>query len=301
MSRGVMAVGLACVLAGLAGCGGGKADAAKDDKRLEQQIGIDDDGIRLKQTTAENLMRDCMKAQGFDYVPQDPAGQQAALVGAQGMSKEDFEKQYGYGITTLYEQRRKLAVAGPNAAIRDSLSDADRKAYDKALHGDDPTATFANALDSGDYSRLGGCIKTATDEVFGGADVLQSLSAKLDELDQKMRADSRMVKAVREWSACMREKGFDGLAEQEDVDAVLKKKLEEIVGAPGDLAGTGGAEADYDKAALAALQKEEVAMVKADTECEEEHVEAVEDKVAVEYEQAFREQNSSLLSKVPKQ
>jgi hypothetical protein len=42
-------------------------------------------------------------------------------------------------------------------------------------------------------------------------------------------------------------------------------------------------------------------MVKADTECEEEHVEAVEDKVAVEYEQAFREQNSSLLSKVPKQ
>jgi hypothetical protein len=99
----------------------------------------------------------------------------------------------------------------------------------------------------------------------------------------------------------MREKGFDGLAEQEDVDAVLKKKLEEIVGAPGDLAGTGGAEADYDKAALAALQKEEVAMVKADTECEEEHVEAVEDKVAVEYEQAFREENSSLLSKVPKQ
>jgi hypothetical protein len=297
----VVAVGLACVLAGLAGCGGGKADAAKGDERLEEQIGIDDDGIRLKQTTAENLMRDCMKAQGFDYVPQDPAAQQAALVGGQGMSKEDFEKQYGYGITTLYEQRRKLAVAGPNKGIRDSLSDADRKAYDHALHGDDPTATFADALDSGDYSRLGGCIKTATDEVFGGADVLQSLSAKLDELDQKMRADARMVKAVKEWSACMREKGFDGLAEQEDVDAVLKKKLEEIVGAPGDGAGTGGAEADYDKAVLASLQTEEVAMVKADTECEEEHVEKVEDNVALEYEQAFREENSSLLSKVPKQ
>jgi hypothetical protein len=296
-----MAVGLACVLAGLAGCGGGQADAAKRDKRLEEQIGIDDDGIRLKQTTAENLMRDCMKAQGFDYVPQDPVGQQAALVGAQGMSKEDFEKQYGYGITTLYEQRRKLAVAGPNKAIRDSLSDADRKAYDKALHGDDPTATFADALDSGDYSRLGGCIKTATDQVFGGADVLQSLSAKLDELDQKMRADARMVKAVRDWSSCMREKGFDGLAEQEDVDAVLKKKLEEIVGAPGDGSGTDGAEAEYDKAVLAALQTEEVAMVKADTECEEEHVETVEESVAAEYQESFREENSSLLSKVPKQ
>src|SRR5438874_8743604 len=103
-NRAYVAVGLACVLAGLAGCSGDRAGAAKGDKRLEEQIGIDDDGIRLKQTNAENLMRDCMKAQGFDYVPQDPAGQQAALVGAQGMSKEDFEKQFGYGLTTLYEQ-----------------------------------------------------------------------------------------------------------------------------------------------------------------------------------------------------
>ncbi len=301
-SRGVVvAVGLACALAGLTGCGGSKADAAKNDERLEEQIGIDDDGIRLKQTAAENLIRDCMKTQGFDYVPQDPAAQEAALLGGRGLSKDDFEKQYGYGITTLYEQRRQQAVAGPNEAIRDSLSEADRKAYDKALHGDDPTATFVDAIDTGDYSRLGGCLKLATDRVFGGAEVLESLSAKLDELDEKMRSDSRMVKVVKDWSACMREKGFDGLAEQEDVDAVLKKKLEEIVGPPGDLAGAGGAEAGYDKAALAALQTEEVAMVKADIECEEEHVEEVEDKVTAEYEQAFREDNSSLLSKVPKQ
>jgi hypothetical protein len=287
--------------AGLTGCGGDKADAVKNDESLEEQIGIDDDGIRLKQTSAENLIRDCMKTEGFDYVPQDPATQEAALLDGREMSKEDFEKQYGYGITTLYEQRHKQAVAGPNTAIRESLSEADRKAYDEALYGDDPTATFVDALDTGDYSRLGGCIKVATDKVFGGAEVLEGLSAKLDELDEKMRADSRMVPAVKEWSTCMREKGFDGLAEQEDVDAVLEKKLEEIVGSPGDGASADGAEADYDKAALAALQKEEVAIVKADIECEEEHVEEVENKVALEYEQAFREENSALLSKVPKQ
>ncbi|HKY78026.1 MAG TPA: hypothetical protein VJS45_17965, partial [Acidimicrobiia bacterium] len=286
---------------GLAGCGGDKADAARDEQSLEEQIGIDDDGIRLKQTSAENFIRDCMKTEGFDYVPQDPATQEAALLDGRELSKEDFEKQYGYGITTLYEQRHKLAVAGPNRAIRDSLSEADRNAYDKALYGDDPTATFVDALDTGDYSRLGGCIKVATDKVFGGAELLESLSAKLDELDEKMRADSRMVTAVKEWSDCMGEKGFKGLAEQEDVDAVLEKKLEEIVGSPGDGTSADGAEADYDKAALAALQKEEVAMVKADIECEEEHVEEVENKVALEYEQSFREENSALLSKVPKQ
>ena len=293
----LLVVGLACGLAALSGCGGSKASAEKNGK-IEEQVGLDEEGIRVRQAAVENLVRDCMKTQGFDYVPVDPAAQQAALTGSAGMSKDDFEKQFGYGVTTLYEQRRKLAVAGPNKAIRDSLSEADRKAYDHALHGDDATASFAEAVDSGDYSRLGGCIKTGTDQVFGGADVLQSLSTKLDELDQKIRADARMVKAVREWSDCMRQAGYANLAEQEDVDTVLKKKLEAIVGSPGDAAA--GAEADYDKAALAALQHEEVAMVTADKKCEKEHVEEVEDKVTGEYETAFREENASLLAKVPK-
>ena len=294
------AVGMACLLAALAGCGG-DADAEQEQQSLEEQIGLDEDGIRLKQATAENFIRDCMKTQGFDYVPQDPTAQEAALLGGQRLSKEDFEKQYGYGITTLYEQRRKLAVSGPNKAIRDSLSEPDRKAYDKALYGDDPTATFFDALDSGDFGRLGGCLKTATDQVFGGAEVIQTLSDKLDELDERMRADARMVKVVKEWSACMREQGFDGLEEQEEVDAVLKEKLEEIVGPPGDRADAEGAEGDYDKAALASLQKEEVAMVTADIACEKEHVEEVEEKVTEEYEATFREENSGLLSKVPEQ
>src|SRR5207248_2201009 len=198
-----MLVGLLCGLAVLSACGGGKASAEKNGT-VEEQVGLDEDGIRVRQATVENLVRDCMKAQGFDYVPVDPAAQEATLTGTAGMSKDDFEKQFGYGITTLYEQRRKQAVAGPNKSIRASLSEADGKAYDKALYGDDPTATFAQAVDTGDYSRLGGCVKTATDSVFGGADVLQSLSTKLDELDQKIRADARMVKAVREWSDCMR-------------------------------------------------------------------------------------------------
>ena len=297
----MVALGLVCTLAGLAGCGGDKADAAKDEPTLEEQIGLDEDGIRVKQAAAENLIRDCMKNQGFEYVPQDPTAQEAALLGGQTMSKEDFEKQYGYGITTLYEQRTKMAVAGPNKAYRDALSEPDRKAYDQALYGDDPTATFFDALDTGDFSRLGGCLKTATDQVFGGADVLENLSAKLDELDEKIRADARMVKAVKDWTACMREAGFDGLEEQEEVDAVLQEKLEAIVGSPGDVAEAGGAEGEYDKAALAALQKEEVAMVKADIACEEEHVADIEEEVTAEYEDAFREQNSGLLDKVPKQ
>ena len=59
---------------------------------------------------AENLIADCMKAQGFDYVPVDPQAQRAALVGQAGMSEEEFNKQFGYGITTLFGKRGGLAA-----------------------------------------------------------------------------------------------------------------------------------------------------------------------------------------------
>jgi hypothetical protein len=287
-----------CVLALLAGCGGG-GDAGAEVPPLEEQLALDDEGIALRQVQAENLIRDCMKAQGFDYVPVDPAAQRAALVGRSGMSKEDFEKEFGYGITTLYEQRREQAVAGPNEAIRDSLGEAERTAYDRALYGDDPTATFAEALDTGDFSRLGGCIKQATDRVFGGTEVLQTLQGKLDELDERILADPRMVKAVDKWSECMRAEGFDGLDVPEEVDEVLQRRLGSIVGSPdAEPASDTEGEPAYDRAALADLQRMEVAMVTADIACERRHISSVEEKVTAEYEADFREQNTALLDKV---
>ena len=288
----------ACGLALLAGCSGG-GDAGAEVPPLEEQLGFDEAGILARQSQAENLIRDCMKAEGFDYVPVDPAAQQAQLVGRPGMSKEDFEKQFGYGITTLYEQRREQAVAGPNETIRNSLGEAERKAYDRALYGDDPTATFVEALDTGDFTRLGGCIKQATDQVFGGTEVLQTLQSKLDELDERILADPRMVKAVGQWSECMRAEGFDGLDEPEEVDVVLQRKLGSIVGSPDEAVSGSGDEPAYDRAALAALQRQEVAMVTADISCEQRHIASVEEKVAAEYEAAFREQNAALLTKVP--
>lgn len=278
----------------LASCGGGDdtAEADVEDVSLEQQLGIDDEGIADRQLEAENLIRDCMEAEGFDYVPVDPAAQQAELTGTPGMSKEDFEKEFGYGITTLYEQRVDQAVAGPNEEIRAELSPEDQAAYDRALYGDDASATFAQALDTGDYSRLGGCTKDATEEVFGGAEILQTLSSRLDELDDRMLADARMVKAVKKWTDCMEAEGFDGLDEPEEVDEVLLREFNTLVGPPDERYE------EYDADALRDLQRKEVEMVTADIMCEKRHIEAVEEEVAAEYEEKFRERNASLLSKV---
>jgi hypothetical protein len=279
------------VLAGcllLTGCGRGGAEA-DEAPSLDEQLGLSDEGMLQRQSQAENHIRDCMKQQGFDYVPVDPRAQMAAMVGAAGLSKEDFEKQFGYGITTLYEQRLNRVGDSANVSIREGLSDADRAAYDRALHGDNPIATLGAALDSGDFTQLGGCIKQAADAVFGGPEVLSSLQAKLDELDERMLADPRMVKAVRAWTDCMRAAGYPGLQEPESVDATLQAGLDAIV-------GTGG---PYDRAALTALQKDEVAMVGADIACEEQHISDVEDEVTTEYEARFRQENATLLSRVP--
>jgi hypothetical protein len=274
----------------LAGCG--HASSAADSRPIEDQLGFDQAGIQARQAKAETLIRDCMKAQGFDYVPVNPAEQQATLTGVHGMSEADFNKQFGFGITTLYD---KKAGAGPgaNEKIRAALDPAGRAAYDKALRGEHPDADFQTALDNGDYSRLGGCTKTATEQVFGGLENLAALNTKLEQLAEKILADKRMVAAVADWSKCMADAGYADLHYQDEVDALLKQRLAKIVG-PAD-----ARRADYDHAALAGLQRDEVAMVNADIRCEEKHVFPVDDKVRPDYEKAFRDANADLLAKVP--
>lgn len=264
---------------------------------VEDALGFSLDGMLARQARAEVLIRDCMKAQGFEYVPIDPATQQAETLGVPGMSDEDFQKQYGYGITTLYEQRREQQKKlGPNEAIRAKLSESDQAAYDQVLFGDNPDATFAEIIDHGDFTRLGGCTKQAADQVFGGTDTVQSLQQKMDELDEEIVADARMVDAIKAWSTCMRAAGYD-LSDPEELDVVLTKKLEDIVGPVDNSADV--AEPTYDKAALTALQGEEVLMVTKDVACEELHIMPVENKVRAEYEREFRDENAALLAKVP--
>jgi hypothetical protein len=288
-AAGVLAAVVALGL--LAACGGGGDDEAEA-QSLDEQVGLDGNAVFERQAKAENLIQQCMARQGFEYVPVDPREQEAALTGARGLSKDDFEEQYGYGITTLYEQRLEQAASNPNTRIRNTLTESERIAYDRTLNGGDPTATFAVALDTGDFSHLGGCLREATEQVFGGADILATLETELAEVEERALNDPRMVEAIDEWSACMSDAGYD-FEFPEDVDRVLQQQLEEIVGPPE------ARNPDFDREALLALQSEEVAMVRADIKCEEQHIADVEDKVLAEYEAEFREQHADFLNRVP--
>ena len=303
--RALTLAALLLAVAPFAGCGGGDARGSKDDaggappaqaeSGIEEQLGFTRKGVAAAQAKVENSIAACMKAEGFEYVPSDPVAAQAALTGKPNMSDEEFERTYGHGIATLYG--KGSAQSDPNARIRAQLGEADRRAYDRTLNGGRPEQTFAFAVDNGDFSQLGGCTKRATEEAFGGTRLLTTLQRALDELDESIVNDQRVVKANEQWRTCMRDTTGESFDDSEAVEDTIRTHLEQIVGEalpPGQVAPEGS----YDPAALAELQRLEVAWTRADLACEEKYVAKVEETVRAEKEARFRDENAELLRQV---
>ncbi len=310
----VIALALTGAALALAGCGGdssgsgtnvaatsstGSSGGSQTTGAVEDQLGFDQAGILARQSRVEAAIAQCMKNEGFDYIPIDPFAQRAALVGTSRLSDEDFLKQFGYGISTLWG--RGNTQADPNQRLRATLGTADRRAYDRALWGENTGATFSEAVDSGHFDRLGGCTLKATEAVFGGAQVLTQLQGKLDELDDRILEDRRMIKALERWSACMAVAGYR-YEDPDEIDSDLFRRTEKIVGPlPGQFATgppAGQRPRPYDHAALASLQHDEVAIARRDNACEQKAIEPVESVVRPEYEAKFRAQNRGLINRV---
>jgi hypothetical protein len=294
MMRRLILLALAAVL--LAACGD---DDAPNQAvvELEDQLGFSESGVIERQTRVEGVIQNCMKAQGFDYVPVDPLAQRAALTGKARMTDEEFLEQFGYGISTLFG--RGQAESDPNDRIRRTLSPADRAAYERTLWGQNPGLTFSEAIDSDAATELGGCTKEATEAVFGGAAVLAKVQGRFDELEERITQDQRMVRAVEEWSKCMADEGYR-YNEPEEIDTDLIKRFKAIVGTAAQPGATAppARGASYDRSALEALQREEVKIANADLACEKRHITPVELEVRPQYEETFRRQNRQLLDQV---
>jgi hypothetical protein len=291
-----------CCPALLAGCGGSSGGSASTGPgastggTIEDQLGFTRKGVAAASAKVENSIAACMKADGFDYIPTDPVAQQTALTGKANMTDEEYEKQFGYGITTLYG--RATAQTDPNETIRARLGQADLAAYDRALSGGNPEQTFAFAVDTGDFSQLGGCTKKATDAAFGGTQLLQTLQRKLDELDDSIAADQRMVHAQDAWRACVKSATGEQYEDAESIEDAIKQRFEAIVGSvvpPGEVAPPG---TQVDMVALRKLQQDELDLFSKDLACEQQHIDPVETKVRQEKETRFKSDNAELLSKV---
>jgi len=289
----------------VAGCGGSdeeSADTPSGGGSVEEQLGFGRADSPDAQAKAENEIAACMRAQGFEYIPVDPVAAQAALTDKSNLNDEDFDKQFGYGIATLYG--RGTPQSDPNARIRQGLSAPDLRAYDRALSGGQPEQTFFRAADTGDFSQLGGCTKQAADKLFGGSELLTTVQRKLDELDEAVLEDQRMVRAFEAWRACVRDKTGQTFEDSEDVELDIQRRLAAIVGplppgesAPGEFASH-TPEGPVDETALGALRQLELEFAGADVACEDEHIAPVEDAVQAEKEKAFRDSNAELLRRM---
>lgn len=298
---------------GLTSCGNESEGADTEAAAVDAPLGLDEAGFALKQTRVEELVKACMKNAGFDYVPVDPNATKAALTGTSGLTDDEFRRQFGYGVSTVFEKVVEISQSpnssDPNVAYRSRLDPAGQAAFDKALTGGRPDISVSGAVGAakaGDLEGLGGCIEEGTTEVFGNSNVISAL-AKIEELDARAEADERLVTARAAWSKCMKEQGFD-YSEPNAVDGALIDKLAAIVGPDAaKVLGEDGtysplvfgtaALPPYDKAALAKLQVEELATAQADLDCEEKHVVDVEDKVKAEYVKKFAQENAALLTK----
>lgn len=303
------AAALALVAAtALGACGGGGSDSATKakPKSIDEALGTDESAMEARETKVQEEIRRCMQAQGFDYVPVDPSQLQVVRVGPGGGNDDkDFRRTKGYGITTMNGEGFSGDSGGgdPNQKIRDALSEEDRKAYDRALFGEaehgaggpggglivgeDPGVAPSDGP-SGERADAGGCLQSANKKV--GGDNFDRIGPELRELEERVNSDPRMVRADAAWSKCMAATGYE-FEHPEEIPPALFERMNKLPGSSDP--GSGAVRPpDPDSPEMAELQRDELAMARADDECSDSTKRgAVAKKVRAETERRFLQEN----------
>lgn len=231
----------------------------------------------------ESLIAQCMNEAGFEYIAADYNTVRRGMTSDKslpGLSERTYIDRFGYGISTLYTglapqlakdtTPAQIGLGERNVQIFRDLSPVDQVAYNHTLFGENLDATFAVAIETEDFSRTGGCTRTAIEQVFTPEQLNISYLSPKDALIEQ---DPRMVAAIAEFGVCIRDAGFDYNHERE-IEPDLKERLYAITeGAPVESLSADAL------AALQELQAYELALAAASHDCEVRVLEPVEDQV----------------------
>jgi hypothetical protein len=285
--RGTGVIVVAGLLLVTVACGGGSS-ATKNEpsgpstpnaERGDAEFGLTEQEVANRVDAVEAIVATCMTSAGFEYVPVDPATARIAMDSdskVSGTSPDQFRSEFGYGITTLFagvDNQATLGAGEANVRIRNALSAADRVAYNRALYGENPGATFVVGLDEETFSQTGGCTRTAVEQVFSADELGASFVNYQDDQDAQILADPRVIGAYTNWANCMREAGYT-YKDPLDIEADLPERLTSIT--------LGADPASLPTDALAALQEEEKAIAAADYDCEQQYVADTKQQVAAD-------------------
>ena len=256
--------------------------AGQDGAQGDAEFGLTEEEIARRVDAAESLIATCMRDAGFEYIPVDYATARAAMDSnsrPSGLNADEFRAQFGYGVTTLFAGADSQAVMGAgeqNVRIRNSLSPADRVAYNRALYGENPTATFVVALDDENFSQTGGCTRAAVGQVFSPEELGPGFVNYQNAEGARVEQDPRVIAAYRDWASCMRQAGYS-YSTSDEIKTDLANRLNAITGGadPATLASDA-------QAALTDLQGEELAIAAADHECSVKFVDPIKTQVETE-------------------
>lgn len=298
--------------------GGGMMVAATSVGDLSEE-----DQQRMRQV--EELVAECMREQGFEYVPVDPTGggdREDPFAEAFSLPPDEFAREYGYGISTLTpaDTADEDQTTDPNQEIRDGLSDSAREQYDRALWGEmaeliEPVEGGGVAISgasppAGEGERDSGCHGEAGEEVYGedpmaGPDIgeFDGLFADMDALRQRIESDARVAAATQAWADCLAAAGHSGFATVSEPQDDVMERMMELYGSSTRDEGTPSesrvmnTSADVDEAALRELQDYEISLATADYECQQEHYVDVRREVAFDMEEQFVEEHRAELER----
>ncbi|NED95383.1 hypothetical protein G1H11_08655 [Phytoactinopolyspora alkaliphila] len=264
----------------------------------------------LHQRRIEELVAECMRDAGFEYVPESLENDDTGLPAfdeAYALEPGEFAEQYGYGLTTITftGAANEPEQDGPNDDIRDALSESARKAYDAALWGEQNE-------DSGIRDSTG-CYDQAHAKAGDDGPTLDEISVEFDPLFEdvdalfdRVRRDPRVSAAVGDWQECMADHGFPGFDEldqpywsvhqQASEVSVPEDELPATAGEDGGVIIEGDARFVIDPQDLARLKEYETELATADFRCRDEHEHTYRD-VALELEEEFVDAHRSELER----
>lgn len=323
------------VIAALALLAAACSDGAADAETLDEFMGEDEGPMGLfgpaarpseqQQREIEEHIAECMAEEGFEYRPRDPGDRPSRATiqhPRQEMEEDEFREEYGYGISTWRpdpEERSFEPPEDPNHEILEEMDDAERDAYHEALHGRppiDPSEHEPGEMPAPDeHEQPEGCRDEAREEVLGEQlQLREELHDAMDELHDAMESDPRMVEAEREWSECMRERGWDVDAPMDAHQLIFEEHRElrqahmpevEMPGPnadPEELEDFEPPEPDIPEEALEELQQRELDIAADDHECAEAtELDEVREEVRVEHEGEFIEEHRDELERLTEQ
>lgn len=300
LSRNI--VGWAVVSASfLSACGSGSNSTAAQADPLTDFFGMSSpEKIAAAQTKAQKKTAECMRTQGFTYVPYTPP-QSQMFNGPKPGEELDWKRKHGYGMSDSMANmgsQQVQANADPNQALQNKMSQADREVYQKALFGGAP------APGEEDNFMPTGCMNAGYN---GGTSkdmqaIQQEMQPKYDLLYKRIEADPRMVKVSLDWSICMRKKGHEGLKSERDVYEKVLIPLQNKIFSSGPTPVQESPEGQVgppklDEKKLAELRKVEFALANDDADCSTNNAK-VQRAVVTEYQTKFLEQNRANLVKI---